>query len=233
MNKMNPLVSIIIPTLNEEQHIANCLISIQNQDFNDYEIIVIDNGSTDSTKDILKLFRKITIIDNNTIQSAGGSKNIGAHAANGDILIFLDADEVIGDNFILELIKPILDGSSLATVPYIETEKGKELFKAGIFRAVDKRRFFALGGFNILKGYGDDVVDNAEVKLINVPLFAIRTDTLKKQYFKGKWVGNSFHYTGKDHWLGKMLYKIGFLKGIIERKYTNIKQENVDTANGN
>jgi glycosyltransferase involved in cell wall biosynthesis len=222
---METKVSIIVPTLNEEQHIANCLISIQNQNYDNYEVIVIDNGSIDTTKDILGLFRKIKVIDNTTLHSAGGSKNIGAKNAEGDILIFLDADEVIHDNFISGLIEPIVSGSCDATVPYIDTEKGRDYFKNGVFRAITKKKFLELGGFDISKGYGDDVVDGIEVKQMEVPLYAIRTDTLKKQYFKGKWVGNSFHYTGKDTWLGKLLYRIGFFKGLTERKYQNIEQD--------
>ena len=221
---MNTKVSIIIPTLNEEQHIANCLISIQNQDYNNYEVLVIDNGSTDSTKQILSLFRKIKVIENNTLHSAGGSKNIGSRYATGDILIFLDADEVINDGFITGLINPILLEDCYATVPYIETEKGQDDFKPGVFRAITKDKFQEVNGFDISKGYGDDVVDGIEVKRVPVPLYAIRSDTLKKQYFKGKWVGNSFHYTGKDTWLGKLLYKIGFFKGLTERKYQNIPE---------
>ena len=57
-------VSIIIPCYNEEDKIANCLISIQNQDYENYEIIVIDNNSTDETLSILSCLRKLKFWNN-------------------------------------------------------------------------------------------------------------------------------------------------------------------------
>jgi len=97
-------VSIIIPTYNEEEYIANCLIAIQNQDFEDYEVIVVDNGSTDKTKDVVSLFRKVRFVEQKAELGAGASKNYGADIANGQILLFIDADEVIYDGFIEQMI---------------------------------------------------------------------------------------------------------------------------------
>jgi glycosyltransferase involved in cell wall biosynthesis len=216
---MKPQVSIIIPTLNEERHIARCLVSIQNQDFEDYEVIIVDNGSTDKTLHIINHFRKIRFFINDKLQGAGYAKNLGAKYAKGNILLFIDADEVIGDGYIAKLIAPILSGEDYATMPYHKNygSMGNEYFRKGVFRAIKKNKF---NNFDTYKGYGDDVSCIA-VTQVDIPLYHPTIKTLGSQYFKGVWVGNSFHYTGRDTWLGKFLYKVGFFKGILERRYQN------------
>ncbi|HNY35994.1 MAG TPA: glycosyltransferase [Candidatus Pacearchaeota archaeon] len=82
------MISIIIPTLNEEKNIKTLLAIIQKGGFDDYEVIIADAGSIDKT---IEIARK-----NNCIISKGGlparGRNIGAKIAKGDILFFLDAD---------------------------------------------------------------------------------------------------------------------------------------------
>lgn len=85
------MLSIIIPTLNEEECLDRLLKSIQEQDFKDYEIIVADAGSTDKTLEIAREYGCIT--------TKGGlpakGKNQGAGIARGEKLLFLDADVVL------------------------------------------------------------------------------------------------------------------------------------------
>jgi glycosyltransferase involved in cell wall biosynthesis len=82
------MLSIVIPTLNEEKNIKTLLSTIKKGGFDDYEIIVADAGSTDKTVEIAR--------ENNCIITKGGlparGRNNGAKAAKGDILFFLDAD---------------------------------------------------------------------------------------------------------------------------------------------
>ncbi|MDD3386571.1 MAG: glycosyltransferase [Candidatus Pacebacteria bacterium] len=82
------MLSIIIPTLNEEKNIEKLLKIIKDNEFNDYEIIIADAGSKDNTLKIAK--------ENNCIISEGGlpakGRNCGAEIAKGDVLLFMDAD---------------------------------------------------------------------------------------------------------------------------------------------
>lgn len=84
--------SIIIPAKNEEQNISLCLAAIMNQNFikDGFEVIVVDNGSTDSTVSIVEKFSFPVYIKPHL--SLSGLRNFGAAAASGDILVFLDAD---------------------------------------------------------------------------------------------------------------------------------------------
>ncbi len=96
------MLSIIIPTLNEESYLPLLLESIKKQDFTDYEIIIADANSKDKTRKIAKTY-KCRIV-------AGGSvaigRNKGAKVAQGDLLLFIDADMFFPfSGFLTELIK--------------------------------------------------------------------------------------------------------------------------------
>lgn len=92
------MLSIIIPTYNEEKYLPWILESIQKQTFLNYEIIVADADSTDNTKEIANNF--------NCRLAEGGNpslgRNHGAEVAIGDILLFLDADVVLESPYFLE-----------------------------------------------------------------------------------------------------------------------------------
>ncbi len=89
---MHEFVSIIIPTFNEEQHIGRCLDSLMNLNYprEKLEIVVVDNGSRDTTVEILKKYKtKVLINQKGTISQ---SRNLGATHAQGEILAFIDGD---------------------------------------------------------------------------------------------------------------------------------------------
>jgi len=108
INSQNlPLISIVIPTYNEERNIERLLISIKNQDYDNVEIIIIDQSSTDNTINIAKKYTKhIIIIPKPKFYSPPGkNRNVGARKAKGKILIHLDADMELPDlNFLNRLL---------------------------------------------------------------------------------------------------------------------------------
>src|SRR5690242_14030921 len=87
------MLSIIIPTYNEEEYLPRLLASIRSQRFEGYEIIVADNKSTDRTREIAARFGA-KIVDGGM---PGPGRNLGARAAQGDLLLFLDADVILPD----------------------------------------------------------------------------------------------------------------------------------------
>jgi len=92
------MLSIIIPTFNEEQYLPFLLRSITAQSSADYEIVVADNHSTDKTREIAEA-AGARIVDGG-LPAAG--RNAGADAAKGDILLFLDADVILPDPKFIE-----------------------------------------------------------------------------------------------------------------------------------
>ncbi|MFC2140235.1 glycosyltransferase family 2 protein [Candidatus Auribacterota bacterium] len=98
--------SIIIVTWNVEKLIKTCLGSIYNQTFRDYEIIVVDNNSTDATKKILKEnLSNLSIIENKTNKGFAYANNQGIKQAKGDYILCLNSDVILDENFLLELTK--------------------------------------------------------------------------------------------------------------------------------
>ena len=95
------MLSIIIPTLNEEKYLPKLLDSIKNQGFRDYEIIVADHSSKDKTRQIAKRYG--CRIVKGGMPAVG--RNNAAKAAKGDILLFLDADIQFDKNFLKNTIK--------------------------------------------------------------------------------------------------------------------------------
>ncbi len=92
------MLSIIIPTLNEEEYLPALLESIKKQDFTDYEIIVADAGSKDKTVEIAKKYGCQIVLGERGLPA--NSRNKGAKIAKGDILLFLDADVILPPNFL-------------------------------------------------------------------------------------------------------------------------------------
>lgn len=91
----NPHVSIIIPTYNREKLIINALDSIFNQTFKDYEILIIDDASTDNTEQVIKELNhpkvKYLKLEKNSGQCI--ARNFGAKRAQGKFIAFLDSDD--------------------------------------------------------------------------------------------------------------------------------------------
>ena len=92
------MLSIVIPTKNEEEQLPNLLKSIRSQTMQPREIIVADAHSTDKTREIAKSFGA-TVIDGG-MPSVG--RNLGAKYATGDLILFLDADVELRDSTFLE-----------------------------------------------------------------------------------------------------------------------------------
>jgi glycosyltransferase involved in cell wall biosynthesis len=95
--RANPLVSVIIPAFNRERVIGRAIESVVAQSFQDFEIIVVDDGSRDeTTQNAIKLTRsepRLHILRYETNQGAQAARNAGARAAQGKWLSFLDSDD--------------------------------------------------------------------------------------------------------------------------------------------
>ncbi|MDC7126658.1 MAG: glycosyltransferase [Spirochaetales bacterium] len=110
------LISIIIPTKNEEELLPTLLQSIKKQDFEDYEVIVADAFSTDRTREIAVEYGA-KVVDGGM---PGVGRNAGARAAQGDFLVFLDADVMLPEGFISSLYKEMQDRYiDVATCPIV------------------------------------------------------------------------------------------------------------------
>lgn len=175
-------ISVIIPAYNEEKHVKQCIDSLFAQNYPNFELIVVDDGSTDQTPQILNDFssqQKIILLKQNHLGPAR-ARNLGATCAGGDILVFVDADMSFpaSGEFLEELVAPIISGESKGTFSkeeyvanwenrisrFWQYNRGifsnkmirKEYEKtAPVFRAIKKTEFDKVHGFDNI-GYTDD-----------------------------------------------------------------------------
>ena len=100
--------SIIIPAYNVEKYIAKTIVSILSQKYNNFELIVVDDGSYDNTVNIIKKFDdsriKLFCQKNSGVSSA---RNKGISESSGDYIVFVDSDDYIEDWTLLEISKKI------------------------------------------------------------------------------------------------------------------------------
>ncbi|MEY8735983.1 glycosyltransferase family 2 protein [Lactobacillus sp. AN1001] len=106
------LVSIIIPVYNVQKYVELCIKSCINQTYENIEIILVDDGSTDSSGKICDEYSKrdnrISVI-HTTNRGQGSARNIGLNKCTGDFITFLDADDVLNENFIQILQKLLIN----------------------------------------------------------------------------------------------------------------------------
>lgn len=163
---MNPLVSVVVATKNEERNIANCLKSIKNQSYKNIELILVDNDSSDKTRLIAKHYtNKIyNLKDEVNLKSIknfrGAQINFGVSISKGNLIFFPDADMT----FDKDLIKEFVDKSKSVDAFYVpEIIIGKGFFgKIRNFErsfyngtCIDAVRCVKRNLFNKIKGFDD------------------------------------------------------------------------------
>ena len=106
---MDVFYSVIIPVFNSEKYLSDCLKSVLNQNHTNYEIIIINDNSTDSSKKILNKFKKkyskIRILNNKINLGVSASRNKGILKAKGNYIVFLDSDDLLLPNALQGICK--------------------------------------------------------------------------------------------------------------------------------
>ena len=117
MSNKKSIVSIVIPHWNNVDILSECLESISATDFDSFETIVVDNASTDNSVEwVSSNYPNVKLIENDKNYGYAGGCNIGAEAASGDFLIFLNNDTVQEKDWISNLIKTINSDDKIAAV---------------------------------------------------------------------------------------------------------------------
>ena len=128
-----PFISVVIPTYNSEDFITKTLETVFSQTYDNYEVIVSDDGSTDNTVDVVRSFflqnssRKKTLLINKH-EGPGAARNKGIENASGEWISFLDSDDLWNHNKLERVVRHILDneGVDLICHSQIDIEGSKE-----------------------------------------------------------------------------------------------------------
>ena len=102
-----PKVSLIIPTLNRKTLLTECLRSIFDQAYRDFEVIIVDGGSTDGTNELARLFSIKFLRQEGRFQPSG--ENLGITCSNGEILAFVDDDVIAGKDWLGHIVQTFDD----------------------------------------------------------------------------------------------------------------------------
>ena len=118
-----PKISVIIPCYNVEKCLEECLDSVLKQTFNDFEVICVEDCSTDNTLDILQKYKNklsIHVVHNDANKGQAESRNIGLKLAKGDYIYFLDSDDIITPNCLEILYNKISKDNSDLVIAQIK-----------------------------------------------------------------------------------------------------------------
>lgn len=137
MNSTTPFFSIIIPMFNTEKYIGECLDSIMMQNFSDYEVIVVDDGSTDGSCEIVSRYIKGKLNINLLKQKNSGvsaARNLGIEKARGKYIIFVDSDDFLVNESLEFLKNTLLENNDLDMLFFNYYEVGSKKMNKHIFR---------------------------------------------------------------------------------------------------
>lgn len=221
---MPPLISVVVPALNEETVLGRCLASLQQQKLpaDRFEIIVVDNGSTDRTREIAWGFGgwlPVTVLDRSGVRISA-LRNLGAAVAQGELLAFLDADCVAPPHW-LQQIADLLhaddfriigaqyripaNSSWVAKAWYGDLWRMKDgpvSYVPGGDLAISRELFMNLGGFDETIVTSEDTEFCERAAAASVPILALPSlsvvhlgtpQTLEAFYRKQSWHGINVH----------------------------------------
>lgn len=211
-----PLVSIIVAAFNEEDYIAKLINSVTSQSYKNWELVIVDDNSTDKTFEILSSFskknKKIKCYkQKKSLRGPGNAWNLAVRRSKGKILFFEGADTILGKNYIKEMIAPILACKAIGTLHKEEKIANKNNIWARAFGArncVDKNNegkifgailreyYYQAQGFNPKKGYADDQTLYEKLRIksfgVDAEIYHHNPEKFSEIWGHHKWVGASY-----------------------------------------
>lgn len=159
----NPKISIITPAYNAENYIEDTIKSIRKQNYDNIEIIIIDDGSTDATAAVCKTL-DVTLIQQENL-GISAARNTGLKVATGELMAFLDADDLWFENTLktqLELLQKTEDASFALGLSVAVSKNLTPLTEAHFILSlgaalIKKEVFEKIGTFDENLDFGEDI----------------------------------------------------------------------------
>ena len=174
-------VSIIVPIYNSEKYLADCIESIMMQRHIDFELLLVDNGSTDKSVDIcneyIKRDSRIRLLREET-RGTGPARNKGLIAAKGEYFTFVDSDDYVSENYVSRMLECI------------------KKFDADL---VECGAVFMLGSRDILRCVSHEEYEVRDQKILSDTVWGklYKTETFKDIRFNNDRMGEDASYTRK------------------------------------
>lgn len=250
-------ISVIVPVYNEEKLIAACLKSLENQSYQNMEIIVIDDGSNDKTQKIISDLKSEILNLRLFRQQHGGpgnARNLGVSKAAGEILVFVDADMTFDKNFIEDLTAPIVTGKTIGTFSKNEMVANPHNIwskcwninrnvspermlpsnypqEANVFRAVLKKEFSRVGGFETTGQYIDDWSLSKKLGIKSKAAkgafyFHSNPSSIREIWHQTRWIGKNSFLTGNFFRTVKSLLIYNLVVSAIIAIFKSIRYQN-------
>lgn len=220
------LISIIVPIYNAEKYLESCLNSIFKQTYKDFEVLLVDDGSQDASKEICMEFVKKDKRFKYYFKNNGGlssARNFGIKNANGSILTFIDSDDWIDENYIETLVMPFLtnDNLDISISPYIEEYKSFSI-KKGLYSSssCDISRIQALE-FSLIPETQIINCANAWCKAFKSFLFEKDIFKLNQLYEDYELLPKIFSHAREIKFCSEAFYHYRIRKGSIMRTLSN------------
>lgn len=203
--KKSPLVSVLVHTKNSNRTILHHLQSIKNQSYKNIEIIVVDNNSTDDTKEIARQFTK-QIYNFGPERSA--QRNFAAKKAKGDYCLIPDSDMILSEDVIADCVDLISKDSNIKSIIIPEKTTGKgfwakcKTLERDCYlkeKNIEAARFFEKKAFQDVGGYDESITGPEDWDL---------SQRIKSKYKTGRINSYILHDEGEVK-----------LLGLIKKKY--------------
>lgn len=130
---MNKKISIIVAVYNTEKYLKKCLNSLLNQTYQNLEIIVVEDCSTDNSKEVLKKYShndKVKLIYNKKNSGLSYSRNVGLENATGDFIGYIDSDDYVDLDYYKKLMQSIIDSKAeiaICDIKVVDEETNMEV----------------------------------------------------------------------------------------------------------
>ncbi|TET21785.1 MAG: glycosyltransferase family 2 protein [Candidatus Aminicenantes bacterium] len=222
-------VSVVVIAYNLADKIAACLGSILHQDFSDYEVIVVDDGSVNGTAEKVNSYPVRLVKQRN--QGRGAARNAGARVSRGEMIVFLDGDCIVGRDFVRKMVLPLQNPKIGMTQGYIDIANPENLiarlsfmrarhmfkdlqyldFAWGAAMGMKRNLFERMGGFNDSIKFGEE--DDLAYRLLDAAymIYLVKEARFFNHFTESLWKHLSRH-AKTARWMVRLLR--------VTRRYT-------------
>lgn len=216
-----PEISIIIPVYNGAKTISKCLQSIFDQTFKDFEVIAVNDGSTDESLSLLKEWGDRIKLYSQENKGAPAARNFGFNKSKGKYVIFCDADITMKPNMI-EKMYEVLNSKKDASYTYSSFKFGWKKFKSMPFNPGKLKKMPYIHTTSLLRRDVFPGFDESLKRFQDWDLWL----TISERGGRGEWINNVLFKVEAggtmSRWLPKLFYGLSWLRFV--KKYNQAKK---------